>query len=344
MALKILLLTHKFYPSIGGIETITQLLAQAFSEVGHEVHVVTWSTDHTNKHFPFTVVRNPNVKHLFREHAWADVVLENNICLRLSWPSIMYFRPSFIVLQTWLPEGSEGIQITKRVKSYWLRRATQVIAISDAVRNRDWPAATVIGNSYDAKIFRIIPAIPRNLDFVFIGRLVSDKGADIAINALQLLWADTVAQKSRVEPYSLTIIGDGPDRDSLEQLVAKLSLQDYVHFTGVLRGQELVEKLNQHRFLLVPSLWEEPFGIVALEGMACGCLPIVSDGGGLPEAVGNAGLTFHRGDAISLATCLRELLDSPEMEQNVRSAAEHQLAIYHPKSMINSYLTIISQV
>ena len=170
MALKILLLTHKFYPSIGGIETITQLLAQAFSEAGHEVHVVTWSTDPTNKYFSYTVVRNPNVKHLFREHAWADIVLENNICLRLSWPSIMYFRPSFIVLQTWLPEGSEGIQITKRVKSYWLRRATQVIAISDAVRNRDWPAATVIGNSYDAKTFRIIPVISRNLDFVFVGR------------------------------------------------------------------------------------------------------------------------------------------------------------------------------
>lgn len=66
-------------------------------------------------------------------------------------------------------------------------------------------------------------------------------------------------------------------------------------------GRELVAELNRHRYLLVPSLWKEPFGIVALEGMACGCWPIVVDGGGLPEAIGNLGTVFTRGDVNDLS-------------------------------------------
>ena len=51
----------------------------------------------------------------------------------------------------------------------------------------------------------------------------------------------------------------------------------------------MVEELNRHEIMVVPSRWNELFGVVALEGMACGCAMLVSDGGGLPDAVGYAG-------------------------------------------------------
>ena len=94
--------------------------------------------------------------------------------------------------------------------------------------------------------------------------------------------------------WSLTIIGDGPHRDYLENLALSYNIIPHVNFKGFLKGDVLVEELNRHEIMVVPSRWNEPFGVVALEGMACGCAMLVSDGGGLPDAVGSAGLQFKR--------------------------------------------------
>ena len=340
MPLKILFLSHRFHPDIGGIETISELLAYSFYADGHQVHVLTWSKDKTEKKFPFDVIRNPNLFKLFQEHAWADLVFENNPCLRLSWPGLLYHRPSIIVLQTWLAEVNNRLGFSDRAKLWWLKKANRVVAISDAVRKVCFPGATVIGNSYNVNDFKIIPGIQRNNDFVFFGRLVSDKGGELAIKAFHLL-SQQLKEKDPTKKYSLTMIGDGPERGNLEQLVVDLQLEESVWFTGSLRGHNLAICLNQHKYLLVPSIWEEPFGIVALEGMACGCLPIVSDGGGLPGAVGNAGLTFKRGDVNALVNCMLSVLNNPKREEELREEAPGHLAVYHPNEISRKYLNVI---
>src|SRR4051812_33559136 len=109
MPLKILFLSHKFYPDIGGIEINSEILAYAFSEAGHDVHLLTWSTDSTTKVFPFVVMRNPGKRALFQEHAWADIVFENNPCLRLAWPALLFGRPSVIALNTWVSRSDGKI-------------------------------------------------------------------------------------------------------------------------------------------------------------------------------------------------------------------------------------------
>jgi glycogen(starch) synthase len=87
----------------------------------------------------------------------------------------------------------------------------------------------------------------------------------------------------------LKVIGEGPCRNDLEERVRKLGLADQVEFLGAIVGEPLVNILNRHKILVVPSSWNEPFGIVALEGIACGCMVIGSSGGGLPEAIGPCG-------------------------------------------------------
>ena len=271
--MKILLLSHRFYPDIGGIETFSEVLANNFFEAGHQIRILTWSEDATQKKFPFRVIRNPNVFELIKNHAWADIVLENNPCLRLSWPALFFKSVSFVVLQTW-PGGTESKQnFSQRFKSWWLNRADKVIAISEAVRNKSFPSAVVIGNSYNEKEFRILQGVNREKEFVFVGRLVSDKGVHQAIEALHLLF-----KKNKFSHFTFTIIGDGPERLRLEKMVTQLQLNSFIRFVGSMRGETLVQELNQHKYILVPSVWEEPFGIVALEGLACGCLPVVSDG------------------------------------------------------------------
>ncbi|UOQ69531.1 glycosyltransferase family 4 protein [Hymenobacter volaticus] len=288
--MKILLLSHCFFPDIGGIEVNSEIYARAFTQAGHQVRVLTWSTLTTEAYFPFEVVRNPSKKELFRQHAWADVVFENNPCLRLAWPALFFNRPSVVSLNTEL-DPADG---ATWVKQAWLKRATSVISVSEAVRRKCWPAAAVIGNPYRAREFRLIPSVVRTNNFVFLGRLVSQKGTAVAVQAFGQVLTRLRAHGGQHLP-TLTIIGDGPERLSLEGLVASLNLSAHVQFTGFLEGSALARELNRYRYLLVPSLFGEAFGNVVLEGMACGCLPLVSDSDGLPDAVGKAGLIFPRG-------------------------------------------------
>ena len=78
--------------------------------------------------------------------------------------------------------------------------------------------------------------------------------------------------------------------------------------TPVMAEMPFATELARHQVMVTPSHYEEPFGIVALKELACGCLPLVSERGGLPEAIGNHGSTFPNGDADALAGRLQEIL------------------------------------
>ncbi|MCC9167206.1 glycosyltransferase family 4 protein [Pontibacter harenae] len=340
MSLRILFLSHVFSPSIGGIEVNSEIFAQAFSAAGHEVHVMTWTEDNTCAPFPYKVIRNPTIVEIFKEHRWADVIFENNPCLRLSWPNIFFKRPLTVSLNIWITRNDGSIALQDVLKRFWLKRAKKVIAVSNAIRKKTWSQATVIGNPFRSNIFKLIPNVAKEYDYIFLGRLVSDKGADMAIRAIHRLITSASTEKQNKKP-TLTIVGDGPERENLKRLVAKLEIEDSVRFTGFLQGDELVFALNQHRYLLVPSVWEEPFGNVALEGLACGCLPIVSDGGGLPDAVGKAGAIFKRGNLDSLIEVIWELRNNPEIERRLRKEAKHHLQLHSPEIVSEKYLKLI---
>lgn len=338
MKLKILLLSHGFHPDIGGIEVNSEIYARTFAAVGHEVRVLTWSPAEAEATpFPFVVIRDPSSRTLFREHAWADIVFENNPCVRLAWPALFFRRPSVISLNTELSRT----KLTSWLKQIWLHRANAIIAVSEAVRQNSWPAAAVIGNPYREHAFRLLPAVARTNDFVFLGRLVSQKGASRAIMAFHRVLAKLYQAPGWGPRPKLTVIGDGPERASLVQLVATLGLGAQVRFTGFMQGEALVTLLNQHRFLLVPSLYGEAFGNVVLEGMACGCLPIVSDSDGLPDAVGAAGLVFRRSEAHGLADRIWEILHNPALEQQLRQAAPAHLAAHRSRLVSQRYLRVL---
>jgi glycosyltransferase involved in cell wall biosynthesis len=222
-----------------------------------------------------------------------------------------------------------------------LKRADSVISVSEAVRRKCWPEASVISNPYRADEFKILPNISRTEDFVFLGRLVSQKGADLAIRGFNQVLLMLEQQEPHAKKPNLTIIGDGPERNKLEKLVAELNLQQHVRFTGFLSGKVLAQQLNRHRILLVPSLYGEAFGNVVLEGMACGCLPIVSDSDGLPDAVGNAGLVFQRGSVEDLANTIWRVIHSPELEQQLRQAAPAHLRAHKPEVITSRYLQVL---
>lgn len=336
--MRVLILSHNFDPFIGGIEVTIKVLANAFVQAGYDVRLMTWTKEPSTEVLQFKIIRNPSIWRLISEHSWADFVFENNPCLRLAWPGIFIKRPSFVVIHTWItrPDGRIGLKDRIKIK-WWLDRAEKVIAVSKALRDNSYKDAVILGNFYREKEFRIIEGLPRDKTYVFLGRLVTDKGVELAIRAIHELRKDISNNSSSREP-SLTVIGDGPDRRKLVALVEKLDLEQRVIFLGALKGEELVRCLNRHRFILIPSIWEEPFGLVALEGMACGCIPIVSEGGGLPEAIGDAGYIFKKGSLQSLVACLKEVAKHPEDEPVFRAVAQMHLKNYRSSFITRRYL------
>ncbi len=111
-------------------------------------------------------------------------------------------------------------------------------------------------------------------------------------------------------------------------------------FAGPKSGAELVNLLQEHKILVIPSRYDEPFGVVALEGIACGCIAVGSSGGGLPEAIGPCGVTFPNGDADALGQVLEKLLRAPEERQRLAANAPQHLAKFHAAVVAEAYLAL----
>lgn len=332
--MNILLFSHAFYPNIGGIESISLMLADNFYKRQNvSVIVVTQTKEIGNKQFPFQVVRDPSFNKIIGLLKWCDVVFENNPCFGMSWPNLFVRKPNVVGLQTWIAAPTEKETLQNRLKKRVLNDYNSVVACSNKIKTFTFDKALVIGNPYDSNNFKQQKVI-KEYDFVFVGRLVSDKGADMCIELLNELYL------IKDKKYSLTIIGNGPEMLNIKKIALKYNLTNDIRFLGFLPAEEIANELNQHRYLLVPSRWEEPFGIVALEGMACGCIPIVSDGGGLPDAVGKAGVIFKRNSISSLVQTTIELLDNIEQQSNLLLYAKEHLNIHTEKEVSQRYFDL----
>jgi glycogen(starch) synthase len=75
-------------------------------------------------------------------------------------------------------------------------------------------------------------------------------------------------------------------------------------------------------------------------GIACGCVVVGSEGGGLPEAIGSCGRTFPNGDSQALADLLAELLTTDEALMSLRAGADEHLARHRPAEVAKAYLKV----
>ena len=304
--MKLLVYSPAFLPRVGGLEINVAQLAAAMTRLGCAVVVVTQTADTeggTDAGLPYRVVRRPGRLALLRLTRWCDLYYQANVSLRGLWPLALVRRPWAVSHHSWYRQADGRIAWQDRLKRFLLRYAVSSIAVSAGVAADLNTPSVLIPNAYRDDLFRRLPGEARTQDLVFLGRLVSDKGVDLLLDALPLL-------AGRGLRPGLTLIGDGPEAPRLREQIARLGLGSQVELLGIRTGEELVRRLNRHRILVVPSRYNEPFGIVALEGIACGCAVVGSRGGGLPEAIGPCGRTFANGDVADLANVLAALLES----------------------------------
>ena len=334
--MKILFSSYAFSPSVGGIESVSKILAENFSTEGHDVQLITETLGEEVAGAKYRLIRKPSFAKLLRLLRWSNLLFQNNISLRSLIPALLLRKRAVVVHQTWIQNVRGEINWNDRIKRALLPFVTN-IAISQAIADRLGTPALVIGNPYDDNVFRLLPNVVRDRTIAFLGRLVSDKGADLLLQAMKLL------QSEGLTP-DLTIIGAGPEEQNLRKLAHELGLDRQVTFAGEKSGPPLAELLNRHRILVVPSRWAEPFGVVALEGIACGCVVIGSENGGLKEAIGPCGVLFENGNAHDLADRLKHFLTYTDQEMGLREAALAHLARFKPRTVASACLELMQKI
>jgi glycogen(starch) synthase len=174
----------------------------------------------------------------------------------------------------------------------------------------------------DLEALRARYARPCERLVLLVGRLVYEKGFHLALDAL----APVIAKVGGVR---FVVAGTGTAEAELRRQAWRLGLHRKGVFLGWV-GDDMLHSLYRISDLcIVPSIYE-PFGLVALEAMASGCLCVVADTGGLREVVpgdGTVGLRFPSRDAIALQEILEQVLtDDAARAQLVTKARKHVLA------------------
>lgn len=159
---------------------------------------------------------------------------------------------------------------------------------------------------------------------LFVGRLVKRKGVDDLLRAVEALESD-------YGDLMLDIVGDGPERSSLENLVAELGLQHRATFHGNLVGVPLLQRYQQCSIFAMPSRATdrdvEGFGTVFLEAGWFAKPSLGTSSGGIPEAIvnGSTGVLVEAGNPTQLASALRGLLDDQALRRKMGQKARDRV-------------------
>lgn len=201
-----------------------------------------------------------------------------------------------------------------RLKRWIMSKADKITVVSAAMREHcvdagyDVTKITVAPMGVDL-YSTFTPGVEsgERTGLIFVGNLVEIKGVAFLIQAMAIL-------EARYPELRLTVVGDGPDRQTLLELTERLQLQDSVRFLGSVPNTRLPDLLRAASVAVMPSL-REGLGLVAIEAMGCGCAVVASDLPATRDAVlpGETGLVAKPGDAKDLAEKIDRLLANDEL-------------------------------
>jgi glycogen synthase len=328
--MKILLMSYTYPPATGGIETFSSLMREAFVQRGHEVRVVTEVETPMPEDAEHRVLRRPDRAALNEAIDWSDVCAVCGLSLHYQIPVLLRGKPLTITHQVWQESQDGVVSARNRLRLFFCRFGLNIAVNRALARDLKLPALT-IPNPLPGEIDLGLEIADRPRDVVFLGRLVSEKGVPVLLDAIGRL-------SRRGRPVTATIIGDGPLRGVLERHAATLNLPVPVEFLGRMAPEQSHPALRQHKIMVVPSVYREAFGIVTLEGLAAGCMVLASHAGGLPDVVGPCGLTFPMRDTEALAGLIEIVLADPASATPFRQTVPAHLEAMSPARLAERYL------
>jgi glycosyltransferase involved in cell wall biosynthesis len=366
--MNVLLYSPVFWPSLGGIEIVSDVLAQNLIKLGHACTVVTETAlgGAPELERPYAIVRGPSWRERLALVRRSSIVHSNAASVAMVpyawWAGVPFvwthngYQVSCVDGLGWAygkpapmtPLASLRFHGREKGWGYALREAVKLGVRRFVARRVDlnlagsrWVARRqpltnqhIAYNPYPlARFLAVRDAPDTRHDFLFVGRLVGEKGVDVLIEAFAMLLKNPAFAAAR-----LGIAGSGELRPALEAQAQRLGAAGKIEFLGALHGAAVPAAMAQARFGVVPSTWEEPYGGVSLEWLAAGRGVIVSAHGGHAECVADAGLHFENGDPRALALCMERLLGDAELAQALRRRARERVAEFDEARLTGHFI------
>ena len=320
-------------PYAGGLEAHTHALALGLRELGHEVTLIARpGSDAGLPIVPFAAPENDallgSAKIYYKVISWLEGqdfdVLQNN---SIHWlPPVLANRLPYPVVTTLHTPPYR----THRWSARFARAGNHHYAsISHYVAQLWAPRvgpSTVIHNGIALNQFPFAPAASHNNHAIWYGRLLADKGPHYAIAA------------AREAGFSLTLAGPVADQAYYDTLV-KPQLDEQIKHIGHVRQEELATLISQASVGLVTPIWDEPFGLVCAEMLACGT-PVAAFAGGAVEEILDAScsVVVPKGDSRAMAQVLSEVASKP------RAACRARAEVFSREAMVRNYAELYQRL
>jgi glycosyltransferase involved in cell wall biosynthesis len=195
----------------------------------------------------------------------------------------------------------------------------------------------VIGNAIDTTVFRPRPESNdewrlrlglklTDVVVLFIGRIHESKGVFELLSAAHRLIHDPAIDAARLR---FVLAGRGKRLDEVRARITRLGLQQYVRIVGSVPHAEIHHFHTIADVFTLPSIavkhWQEQFGIVLIESMACAKAVVGTLSGSIPEVLGDAGILVQPNDHLSLAEGLKRLIVNPELRVTYGTRARQRV-------------------
>ena len=314
----------------GGIELIVGLLADGLADAGHDVTLFASGDSETRAKLEavFDVAPSERIGQTFWElqhamncfarHDDFDVIHDHTGLLGLAIGSSL---PTPFVHTVHGSVTDEAGDLYARVVE--MAPQARLVSLSLAQR-RPRPALPWLANIPNAIDVERYPFEPHDGDYLlFLGRMSPEKGAQRAVRIAQELGMPLKLAGKNAEPAERAFFDEhvrphlGPD----------------IEYVGEVEHDEKVELLTRARATLFPSDWEEPFGLVMIESIACGTAVVATRRGSVPEVIhdGVTGIVVDDWDEFAPAVERAAALDPIRMRQEVEER-------FTPERMVAGYL------
>ena len=173
----------------------------------------------------------------------------------------------------------------------------------------------ILHNGVDRKI-KTFPK--KKKEILFVGRLVFEKGVDLYVDAVS-----NIAKKFPDWTFELIgsfRLGDNKNKDMFaNNLIKKFEkISNQTKFHGYKNQEFIQKKMKTASIIVIPSVWAEPFGLVAAEAMSNGIGIIASDVGGIPEIVKANGILIQDINKQKIEYALTNLMSDPNKTKNLQ--------------------------
>jgi glycosyltransferase involved in cell wall biosynthesis len=321
----------------GGIEWVVSLLADGLVATGHDVTLFAAGDSHTNAKLSFVYEVAPSAQmgnaQIEVHHALAcfaraeefDVINDHSGPPAAAIAGGVRTPTVHTVHGPMLGKPGEVYELVARVAP-----GTRLVSISMNQR-KPHPNLPWIANIHNALDFSVYPVQPHHGDYLlFLGRMTAEKGAHRAV---------AVAMESGL-PLKLAGKKREPHEEVYFRELVEPHLRDgWIEYVGEVSHGEKVELLQNARATLFPIDWEEPFGLVMIESMACGTPVVATRRGSVPEVVehGRSGVVVDDYREMTEALADADRLDPFEL----RRAAEER---FSRDRMVADYLAAFERV